>query len=259
MRSALLVLINLESAARIAVLWRCLASGVLKRHACFCALTVLSCVGSILASTGSLHPYREFWLATQWPIAALQAGAAIEAFWGLARHFRGIRNFAWALLGVILTVTGAAAASVSFLRARWDSPFEAPLLLDQFTGLWLVLTALLSLAFFKQFPKVPVRPNAIRHLAALSILFGANFIAYSMGQLSRGQWRFQTNFVIYCGAILANGWWALTINRDGERLPFAPPPPMTSQEFDAAEAAHRQSARELKQAGSEALRRTFRS
>ena len=259
MQSALLlVLLNIGSVGRFATLWRCVASGVLKRHVFFCALTTLVSVGSILGARGHLHPFYEFWMATQWPIAALQAAAAIEAFWGLARHFRGIRNFGWMLLGVILSVAAVAAASVWFFRTRWDSPLRVPLLLDQYTGLWLVLTAFLSLAFFRQFPNVPVRPNAIRHLIALTILFGGNFIAYSISQLSRGQARFSTNLVIYCSAVVAYGWWVLKINRAGELLPFAPPPPMTNAEFDTAEAAHRQSARELKQAGSEALRRTFR-
>jgi hypothetical protein len=259
MQSALLlVLINVGSVLRIATLWRCIASGVLKRHVFFCALTIVLCARSILAATGSLHPIYEFWMATQWPVAALQAAAAIEAFWGLASHFRGIRNFGWMLLAVILSVAAVAAASIWFFRTRWDSPLRVPLLLDQYTGLWLVLAALLSLAFFRQFPKVPVRPNAIRHLIALTILFGGNFIAYSISQLSRGQARFSTNLVIYCGAILAYSWWVLKINRAGEQLPFAPPPPRTNAEFDTVEAAHRHSARELKQAGSEALRRTFR-
>jgi hypothetical protein len=259
MQSALLILIDLGSVVKAIVLWRFIAAGIWKRHVCFCAMVALSLARSVITANGKLHPIEEFWRATTWPTTILQAAAAIEAFWGLARHFRGIRNFGWALLGVILIVAAAAAATLGLMKTHWNSPLRAPLLVDQYTSLWLVFTAMLSLAFFKQFPKVPVRPNAIHHLAALTALFASNFVGYSIGQLSHGELRFLTNLVIACGVLSAYTWWALKITRDGERLPFAVPSALTKQEFEAAEAAHRQSTRELKQAGSEALRRMFRS
>jgi len=251
----ILTLFNAGSIAKLAVLWRSIASGALKRLPCFFAMVLVSFARTAIAPTGKLHPYYEIWQATTWPTAILQAAAVIEAFWGLARHFRGIRNFAWALLSLILAVTAAAASVVGFMKTRWNSPLRTPLLIDQYTGLWLVLTALLSLAFFRQFRQVPVRPNAIRHMAALSLLFGANFAGYSIAQLSHGEWKFLTNLIVLSGAVCAYSWWALTINSDGELLPFPLKPPMSYDDFNAAEAQHQKTARELKQAGRSALRR----
>jgi hypothetical protein len=258
MQSAfLLVLIDLGSVAKIAVLWRCLTSGLFKRYICFSAMVALALARTLIAGTGRLHPYREFWLATTWPTTILQAAATIEAFWILAGHFRGIRNFGWKLIGVIFIVSAASATTVGLLRTRWNSPLRGALLIDQYTGLCLVLTAFLSIAFFKQFPTIPVRPNAIRHLTALSLLFGSNFLGYSVLPLSHES-TFLANLVVTTGVLIAHGWWALSMNRAGESLPFEPPV-MSDKEYDAAEIGHRRIAGELKRAGSEALKKTFRS
>jgi hypothetical protein len=258
MQSALiLTLVNLGSIAKLAVLWRCLAMGVTKRLPWFFAMVLLSLARTAIMPTGRLHPYLEFWQATTWPMTILQAAAAIEAFWLLAGHFRGIRNFGWKLIGVILGVSAVAALAVGFLDRGWNNALRKPVLIDEYTALWMVLTAFLSIVFFAQFPNIPVRPNAVRHLKALSLLFGANLVGYSMLPISRGEWVFLTNLIVASGTVLAYGWWALKINRDGEILPFDPQPPMSNDDFDAAERQHRKASGELKRAGSEALRRPF--
>jgi len=253
----ILALVNLGSVAKIAVLWRCAAIGVFKRYFWFVAMVALALARSLIGSRHNPHPYTEFWLATQWPTAGLQTAAAIEAFWILAGHFRGIRNFGWLLIGVILAISSAAAGAVSLLRPHWNNPLSGPLLLDQYVGLSLVLTALLSFAFFRQFPRIPIRPNAIRHLTALSVLFGSDFVGYSILPLSHGELKFLTSLVVATGGLVAYSFWAVSMNRAGEALPF-PPPMMSDKDYDASEQRHQRSARELRQAASEALRRMFR-
>jgi hypothetical protein len=191
-------------------------------------------------------------------MAILQIAAAIEAFWILALHFRGIRNFGRWLLGAILIISAVAAGAVGAIHIQWDDRMRDALRLDQVIGLFLLLTACLSVAFFRQFRHIPIRPNARHHLTALTILFGLNFVGFSLGLLSQGQWKFATSLVIGSNAVLAYSWWALTMTREGENLPFDPPV-MSDQDYDAAEAVHKQSSEELKQAGAEALKKTFRS
>jgi hypothetical protein len=259
MLSALiLALHNLGLVARLAALLRVLAAGLLKRLPFFFAMALLALVRGAVGATGRLHPYQEFWFATTWPTTILQAAAAIEAFWFLAGHFRGIENFGWKLLGVIMVTSAAAAITMGTIGRGWNDPLRAPLLIDQFTGLWLVLTAISALLFFSQFTRVPIRPNAITHLTALSILYGTNFTGYSIGVLSHGTMPVLTNLVVTGGVICAYAWWAIKINKKGQSLPFPAEPPMSDSEFDDADAEHRELANKLKEAGSEALKRRFR-
>jgi hypothetical protein len=116
----------------------------------------------------------------------------------------------------------------------------------------------LSLAFFRQFSGVPVRPNATRHLLALAILFGSFFVGNFLGQTSHGHWRFLANLVIDTGTIAAFGWWALRTTTAGERLPFSKAPALSMEEFAAAEANEEQAARQIRRASSEALSKVLR-
>src|ERR1700735_586131 len=98
MESALLLALNaLGVAVKLGVLWRCVSCRIVARHALFCAMVTLSLARSALSLNGHLHPYLEFWTATQWPMAILEAGAAVEAFWRVAADFRNMRGFGVAL------------------------------------------------------------------------------------------------------------------------------------------------------------------
>ncbi|SRR5258706_5850934 len=245
---------------KIAVLGRCVLSRLWPGRYFFGAMVILSLARSALSvSSDHLHPYLEFWNATQKPLVFLEAAAAIEAFWGLALHFRNIRRFALVLMSIIVVVSAGASAAVSLLRVHWNGTLSTPLLIAQYTQLGLLLTTLLCLAFFWQFQGVPIRPNAIRHLLALSALFLFFFTGNFIGNITRGQWRFMANLVMTGGAVVAFGAWALLMNRAGEALPFPSAPPMSVEEFEAAEAEDTAANRELKRASSEALRRVRRS
>jgi hypothetical protein len=120
-----------------------------------------------------------------------------------------------------------------------------------------LLTALLSVAFFRQFRKIPVRPNAILHLRVLGLIYGINSVGFFIGQMSRGQQGFLSGVVLTAGPSAAYLWWLIGMKRAGEALPFAAPI-MSDEEYEAAEATHRQTLRGLKRAASEALKKLFR-
>jgi hypothetical protein len=117
------------------------------------------------------------------------------------------------------------------------------------------MITLLSFGFFRQFPKVPIRPNAVRHLLVLSTLafffFAGRLIIFASG----GKAKFLAQLVIAGGAVLAFGAWLVIMKRKGEDLPFEPEPPMPVEEFEAAEAEESKANRDLKRASSEALRK----
>jgi hypothetical protein len=191
-------------------------------------------------------------------MAILECGAALEAFWLVAQHFYKIRGFGLAVLGVMIVVAAAVAAGVGAMRPYWDGPLRGALLFNQYTYLGLLVITLLSFAFFWQFSRVPVRPNATRHLLALAILFAAFFVGNFLGQISEGQSRFQANLVIDLGTIVAYGWWAIRTTAKGENLPFSKPPALSPDEFAAAEATEEQAARDVSRASSKALSKALR-
>ncbi len=254
----ILFLMAVGSVAKIAVLWRAISSRLVRRHVLFCGMVTLSLARSILGWNGSLHPYQEFWSVTQWPMAVMEACAALEAFWLVADHFRNIRGFGVALLGVITIVAATVAAGVGTLRTYWNGALSGAVLFNQYTYCGLLVVTLLSLAFFWQFSGVPIRPNATRHLLALAILFGSLFVGNFLAQSSHGEWRFMSNLVITAGTIAAYSWWAIRITADGERLPFPPSPPMSKDEFASAEATDEKAAREIRRASERALSKVLR-
>lgn len=228
MQSALIfILIALGVTAKLGVLWRSVSCRLVARYTWFCGMATLSLARSALALNGQLHPYQEFWTATQWPMAILGAGAALEAFWRVAAHFRNTRGFGIILLSVIVSVAASVAAWVGLLRAHWNGPLRGALLFNQYTQLGLLVITLLSVAFVWQFSSVPIRPNARRDLLALAVLFGAYFVGNLLGQAGRGEWRFLPNLLINVGTVVAYSWWAIRTTSGGERLPF--PHPRSSQ------------------------------
>ncbi len=221
MQSALvLTLTNLATIAKLGPFVRAWCSGLLKRYPFFLSMTALSFFVTVPLLIGRSDLYPKVWAAARWPATLLRSAAAIEAFWILAGHFRGIHNFARWLIAIILAVSAGAATSLGFFRVPWNDPLHDPLFVDQYTNLWLVVTALVSLVFFRQFPKIPIRPNAARHLVLLAFLFGSNFVGLSLGLESAGKWKYASSFVIVVGGILAFVAWALLMNRKGEDLPF---------------------------------------
>jgi hypothetical protein len=259
MQSALLLfLIACGCAAKLVVLWKCFSYRMVGRHAWFCAFTALSFVRSSLFLNGHPHPAYEFWNAVQWPMAILQCGAALEAFWLIARHFRNIRGFGFALLGVMTIVGAAVAAGVGAMRPYWEDPLRGAILFNQYTYMGLLVITVLSLAFFWQFSGVPVPRNASRHLLVLAILFASYFFGNFLGQISKGRWPFQANLVIDVGTVVAYAWWAIGITEEGDRLPFSKAPPLSKDDFAAAEATEEKAARDVNRASSKALWKILR-
>jgi hypothetical protein len=258
MQSALiLTLIALGIVAKVGVLWRCF-SRFFARLPLFCGMVTLSLARSVVGLNPHPHPYQEFWAATQWPMALLGAGAALEAFWRVAAHFRSLRGFGLILLGVMVSVAATVAVGVGLLRAYWNGPLRSALLFNQYSQLGLLVLTLLSMAFVWQFSGVPIRPNTTRHLLVLAVLFGSYFAGNFLGQASHGEWRFLSNVVINVGTVVAYGWWAAWTRSDGELLPFPKEPPLSMIEFAAAEATDEQAAREIRRVSANALQKVLR-
>ncbi len=243
MQSALIfAIIFVGAVAQTAAIWRCLREGLLARHVAFVGLTTLTLSREVvdLVSRGHPHPYVEFWRATQWPIALLGACAAIEAFWRLALHFRNIRGFGSILLGGIAGVAAMAALAVTAINSEWTGWLRGPLRFEECVELGLMLVAILSLAFFRLVPSIPVRPNSIRHLLILVTLFGSQFAGNFIGLVSAGQWRFSANLTITAGLAVSYTLWVFLMKRAGEFLPFSAPPVMSAEEISALDEWDRQ-------------------
>jgi hypothetical protein len=251
----LLLLVNVGLVAKIAILGRCVFTRLWRGRVLFCAMVTLSSFVSALGVTGSLHPYYEVWQVTLMPLAILEFAAAVEAYWILAFHFRNIRRFGMILITIITAVSAAAAAVVFVLRNNWNEPLSRPILISQYAELFLVMVTLLSFGFFRQFPRVPIRPNAVRHLLVLSTLALFFFMGRLIVFASGGEAKFISQLVVAAGAVLTYSTWLVIMKPKGEDLPFAPEPPMPVEEFDAAEAEESEANRELKRASSEALRK----
>jgi hypothetical protein len=258
MQSAFLrVLIGVGLPVRIAVIYRCATGGQLKRYAFFCAMVTYALLGSAALFVLSGAHYRSLWGNTRWLEGTLAAAAAIEAFWGVARHFRNIRGFGWVLIVIIIAVSAGAAEIVGIVRANWIGDMRTGLLVGQYVNVALSLTAILSIAFFRQFQKTPVRPNAILHLRVLGIIYGINAVGFFIAQISGGQQGFLSGAVLAASPTVTYLWWLTGMKPAGESLPF-PAPNMSTEEYEASEAKHGRTLRDLKRAASEALKKLFR-
>ena len=178
MQSALIIgLMFLSAFAKIAAVLRIAISRLAPRYPLFTLMVALSAVRSIVLLAvggwaGRLHPYLEIWRATQGTSFALEAAACIEGFWILALHFRNVKIFASIVFLFVATVGAALSYSVVAVWSRWwASPFTQAAILMERVALTLIVIALLSLLFFRQFSSVPIKPNAIRHLSILAFLF----------------------------------------------------------------------------------------
>jgi hypothetical protein len=262
MQSALLdALIQLGILLRLAVILRCVVRRQIWRYFFFCIMLTFFAFGAAFSQAAALHrvpvaAYGTFYFHTRWVEAACIAAGAVEAFWGLARHFRNIRGFGWALIAVIVSVSAAAAGVIEIYRPAWNGDMRLPALIGQFVNVALALTALLSVAFFRQFRTTPVRPNAILHVRVLGLLFAFSATGYFVGQASHGQLPFTASLLLDAGPVVAYIWWLVAMKPTGDVLPFAPHI-MSAEEYEAAEAEHKKTADRLKQAGSEALRKTL--
>ena len=250
MQSAFVLnLTRLATLGQAAAMARAVSSRLLLRYPCFMAMTAMSLFLLIVGFNGEAHPYTEYWYALRWPQAVLSAAAGVEAFWLLARHFRGIRNFGWWLIVVILLISGAAAASIGLVRVTWNSPLRGPVLAGEYLAFAMLITVLVSRAFFRQFPQYPIRPNAKRHAALLALIFASDLVGWAIGSLSGGHWTWAGSSVLAAGGNLAFWSWTLLMTPAGEQLPFEPPPSMSDQEFDDAERRHKRSVERIKRAG----------
>ncbi len=256
-------LIQLGILLRLAVIYRCVVRRQVRQYFFFCAMLIFFAFASAFLQAEVFHKisrdtYVTFYLKTRWVEAACISAGAVEAFWGLARHFRNIRGFGWALIAVIVSVSAGAAGLVGIVRPPWEGAMRVPALIGQFVNVALVLTALLSVAFFRQFRTTPVRPNAILHLRVLGVLFAFSSVGYFIAQVTQAKWATTATLLLVGGPDVAYIWWLIGMRPAGDVLPFAPHI-MSPEEYDAAEAEHKKTADRLKQAGSEALGRTLDS
>ena len=247
-------LIYITILARLVALVQAVRTRLIQKYPFFCLLTIVSLSRGVVSVTAG-GKYYSYFHATQWPVAVLEAAALIEAFWRVAANFRRIRGFAWALMAGLAGVSVLVAAGVGLIRANWNEPVRGAILFSMYTNVAMLITALLSIAFFRQFRRVPIPPNAIRHLAILSLLFASFFGPALLINITRGQYRYLPSFLTNGGITIACFWWVYAITREGENPPFEAQREMTSDEFDAAEARHRREASELKQASDTAVRK----
>jgi hypothetical protein len=260
MQSALIIgLMFLAAAAKLAALLRIFLSRFTRRYPVFALMTAFSALRSVVLLAvggwhGKLHPYMEIWRATQAPTLALETAVCLEAFWIVALHFRNVRIFGTALL-VLISLIGASLSYwlVAVWAGWWHTPFTTAAVLVQRVGLALVLTGLLTVVWFRQFPTVPIKPNALKHLAILTLLFGSFFVSGFFAQGSTATWRFIANLVINCGPVVAFCCWAIFMVPAGEQIPFEPPPALSDREFARADQQDR--ARML--SASKAMRQTL--
>jgi hypothetical protein len=246
MQSALIIgLMFLSALAKVGAVLRIAISRLTLRYPLFLLMASCGAVRSIVLLSvggwaGRLHPYLEIWRATQGISFALEAAACLEAFWILALHFRNIRLFGSIVLVFVASIGAALSYSVVAVWSRWwTSPFTQGAILMEHVALMLIAIALFSLLFFRQFSSVPVKPNAIRHLSILTLLFLSLFISGFFAQSDRHIRVFLANLAFSLGNFAAYGAWALLIRPSGERLPFSPAPPLLDGEFEAAEAQDR--------------------
>jgi len=265
MQSALiLILFHLGAAVRALALWRAIAAGVFLRYPAFLAMTLFACGRALVVialggGTGRVHPYFEIWTATQSLMLFLEAAAAIEAFWILAVHFRKMQVYGTVLLALMIAISALGAWWIARWGGNWQSPLNTLVLAAQHIAFGSLVLVLLALVWFRQPTGFPIRPNAVRHAWVLLTLFGTSFLGSFLIQVSHSRWGFAANLIITAGAFLAYAAWALRITRSGESLPFQPPPPLTQDQFDEAEASERAAADRLRRAGSEALSKALRS
>jgi hypothetical protein len=243
-------LIYLAAAARIALLIRAVASGLIRRYPMFSALVMFSLVRGLWAVI-SPGTYRSFFDATRWPMALLEAAAILEAFWILASHFRGMKGFAGALIGVIAAVASAAALVVRFLRAPTAPPI---LTFGMLTNVAFMVAVTLALVFFRHFRSVPIRRNAKLHALLLAVLLSCYFTTAVIGQNITKKAMTIANFLLNAGILVTAASWAIFMNRAGEDLPFEPPKPIPPDQFDAAQREYELSRDQLKRASDEAVR-----
>lgn len=207
-------------------------------HAAFAGLTAVTLSRAIvaLATQGHVHPYFEFWRATRWPLALLAAAAALEAFWRVASHFRNMRGFGWILLGGVSGVGSLAAWLVTSMNSRLDGSLRGPLVLEECVEVGLMIVAVLSLGFFRRISSIPVRPNAVRHMMILALLFGCSFGGNFIELWSPAHGSFAANFLITLGLAVCYSLWVVSISRSGEALPFPVPPPASREDMEELDA-----------------------
>lgn len=248
MQPALLLklLFVLGTLVKIGALGRSVVSRLAARYPVFTVMTAFGVIRAnlLLAGglwSGHLHPYVEIWNATLAPTLALEAAACVEAFWILAMHFRNARIFGALVLGFIAAAGAVLSYSaIAVWSRRWTSPFSQAAALMEHVMLMLIVIALFSLFFFRQFASVPIRPNAIRHLGILIFLFGSMFIAGGFFANSTDRrWGLLANLFITIGPLAAYAAWVLMMKPEGEGLPFSPAPVPSDEEFHAGEARDR--------------------
>ena len=268
MQSALIIaLMFLSALAKLFALLRIAISRLASRYPLFTLLVLFSAIRSIVLLAvggwhGKLHPYLEIWNGTQGITFALEGAACTEAFWKLAFHFRNVKIFGTIVFSFIaIMAVGLSYSLVAIWTGRWESGVLRTAILMEEIALASIVVALLSYLFFRQFPSVPIRPNATRHLYVLVLLFGSQFASAFFAQSSQRTWVFLSNVLINV-ANLTYAVWAVVIRPSGEELPFPAPAPLSPEEFNAHDAQDRivmQQTIQLAQTNLDDLKRRIRS
>lgn len=246
MLSALLIgLMFLSAFSKVAALVRIGVSRLAARYPLFTVMVVFSAARSIVLLAvggwaGRVHPYREIFSATLAPSFAVEAAACLEGFWILALHFRNVKIFGSAML-IFFGAIGAAIsyALIAVWAGWWTSPFLLMAILMERVALVLICIASLSLIFFRRFPTVPIRPNAIRHLGLLTLYFASQFLSGFFAQSAQYSHVFWANVFVNLGGATVFAAWAALIRPAGEELPFAAAPVLDDRAFEAADARDR--------------------
>jgi hypothetical protein len=252
------VLANGALAVKVARPW------VWKRYPLFAGWVVYQAlVSSLLLLAGGaslrLHPYAEIWKAVQLPSAILLAAVAVEAFWVLARQFRGMNLLARRLLGCLAAVSALLSVIIARGAHPWAGDLRPYYVFWEHVAFALAIICLLALWFFgRHLDFGRLRPNSRIHAAILSGLFLSLFLASYLMNASYGAWRFAASLIIPGGQFAAFTLWLALLKRSGEVIPFAERPILSAAEFANLEQADRSYSQALEEVGSDALRKALR-
>jgi hypothetical protein len=236
-----------------------------KRYPVFASWVIYQAViSAVLLMAGGAqlrtHPYKEVWKIVQLPSAIFQALVAVEAFWVLARQFRGMNLFARRLLGCLAAVAALVSVAVARNANPWSSDLRPYYIFWEHVGLTLSIICLLALWFFgRHLDFGGLKPNSRVHAAILSGLFFDMFLASYLMNASYGRWRFAASLMIPAGQLIAYGLWLTLLRRSGEIVPFEERPIMSAGEFAQLERVDQHYTRGLDEISSEALRKAVRA
>lgn len=236
-----------------------------KRYPVFASWAIYQAlVSAVLLIAGGTqlraHPYAEAWKIVQLPSAIFQALVAVEAFWVLARQFRGMNLFARRLLACL--ATGAALVSIAVVATAkpWPGDLRPYFLFWEHVALALSAICVLAWWFFgKHLDFGGLKPNTRIQAGILTGLFFSMFLSSYWMNVSYGKWGFASSITILTGQLIAFTLWLVLLKRSGEIVRFEERPIMSAGEYADLERIDQQYIRNLDEISSEALRKAVRA